>query len=37
MFKKRFMFYRLILYDVYLELYATIEQIKITLFSFFGV
>jgi hypothetical protein len=29
------MFYRLILYDVYLELYAAIEQINITLFSFF--
>jgi hypothetical protein len=35
MFKKRFMFYRLIFYDVYLELYAAIEQINITLFFFF--
>ncbi len=30
------MFYRLILYDVYFELYATIEQINFTLFSFLG-
>jgi hypothetical protein len=35
MFLKRFMFYRLIFYDVYLELYAAIEQINITFLPFF--